>query len=106
MDAIYHITCRDKNLIALQTEILGAAALNITAILAVTGDAVKKGPEPAKSVFEGNSIRLLNIVSKMRQGKLMSGEELEQPVDMLVGVAYNPNAADINNETEKLLRKN
>lgn len=105
MDSIYHITCRDKNLIALQTEILGAAALNITAILAVTGDAVKKGPEPAKSVFEGNSIKLLNIVTKMRQGKLMSGEDLDQPVDMLVGVAYNPNAADINNETEKLLRK-
>jgi homocysteine S-methyltransferase len=41
----------------------------------------------------------------MRQGKLMSGEELDQPIDMLVGVAYNPNAADINNETEKLLRK-
>ena len=41
----------------------------------------------------------------MRQGKLVSGEDLEQPVDMLVGVAYNPNAADINNETEKLLRK-
>lgn len=105
MDTIYHITCRDKNLIALQTEILGAAALNIAAILAVTGDAVKKGPEPAKSVFEGNSLKLLEIVRCMRQGKLMSGEDLEQPVDMLVGVAYNPNAADINNETEKLLRK-
>lgn len=105
MDTIYHITCRDKNLIALQTEILGAAALNIAAILAVTGDAVRKGPEPAKSVFEGNSLKLLEIVKKMRQGKLMSGEDLEQPVDMLVGVAYNPNAANIDNETEKLLRK-
>jgi homocysteine S-methyltransferase len=105
MDTIYHITCRDKNLIALQTEILGAAALNIAAILAVTGDAVKKGPEPAKSVFEGNSVKLLELVSKMRKGKLMSGEDLEQPVDMLVGVAFNPNAADIKNETEKLLRK-
>jgi 5,10-methylenetetrahydrofolate reductase len=105
MDTIYHITCRDKNLIALQTEILGAAALNIAAILAVTGDAVKKGPEPAKSVFEGNSLKLLELVRCMRQGKLVSGEELEQPVDMLVGVAYNPNAPDINNETEKLLRK-
>lgn len=105
MDTIYHITCRDKNLIALQTEILGAAALNITAILAVTGDAVRKGPEPAKSVFEGNSLKLLEIVSKMRQGKLMSGEDLDQPVDMLVGVAYNPNAENINNETERLLRK-
>jgi homocysteine S-methyltransferase len=92
-------------LIALQTEILGAASMNIAAILAVTGDAVKKGKEPAKSVFEGNSVKLLEIVQKMRQGKLMSGEDLEQPVDMLVGVAYNPNAADINNETEKLLRK-
>jgi 5,10-methylenetetrahydrofolate reductase len=105
MDTIYHITCRDKNLIALQTEILGAAALNIAAILAVTGDAVKKGPEPAKSVFEGNSLKLLELVRCMRLGKLVSGEELEQPVDMLVGVAYNPNAPDINNETEKLLRK-
>ena len=105
MDTIYHITCRDKNMIALQTEILGAAALNITAILAVTGDAVKKGPEPAKSVFEGNSLKLIEMIQKMRQGKLMSGEDLDQPVDMLVGVAYNPNAENINNETEKLLRK-
>jgi homocysteine S-methyltransferase len=105
MDTIYHITCRDKNMIALQTEILGAAALNIAAILAVTGDAVRKGPEPAKSVFEGNSLRLLEMVTKMRAGKLMSGEDLEQPVDMLVGVAYNPNAENIDNETERLLRK-
>ena len=105
MDTIYHITCRDKNLIALQTEILGAAALNIAAILAVTGDAVRKGPEPAKSVFEGNSLKLLEVVRKMRTGKLMSGEELEQPLDMLVGVAYNPNAENIDNETERLLRK-
>ena len=105
MDTIYHITCRDKNLIALQSEILGAAALNITAILAVTGDSVKKGPEPAKSVFEGNSLKLIEIVSHMKKGKLMSGEDLEQPVDMLVGVAYNPNAPDIENETQRLLRK-
>ena len=48
MDTIYHITCRDKNLIALQTEILGAAALNIAAILAVTGDAVKRARSPPK----------------------------------------------------------
>ncbi len=105
MDTIYHITCRDKNLIALQSEILGAAALNIAAILAVTGDAVKKGPEPAKSVFEGNSLKLLEVVRKMRTGKLMSGEDLEQPLDMLIGVAYNPNAENIDNETERLLRK-
>jgi 5,10-methylenetetrahydrofolate reductase len=105
MDTIYHVTCRDKNMIALQTEVLGAAALNIAAILAVTGDAVKKGPEPAKSVFEGNSLRLLEMVRKMRTGKLMSGEDLEQPIDMLVGVAYNPNAENIDNETERLLRK-
>jgi methionine synthase / methylenetetrahydrofolate reductase(NADPH) len=105
MDTIYHITCRDKNLIALQTEILGAAALNIAAILAVTGDAVRKGPEPAKSVFEGNSLKLLEIVKSMRKGKLMSGEDLEQPLDMLIGVAYNPNAENINNETERLLKK-
>lgn len=105
MDSIYHITCRDKNLIALQTEILGAAALNITAVLAVTGDAVRKGPEPAKSVFEGNSLKLIEVVKHMNQGKLMSGEDLEDPTDILVGVAYNPNAADIERETERLLRK-
>jgi len=105
MDTIYHITCRDKNLIALQTEILGASALNIAAVLAVTGDAVRKGPEPAKSVFEGNSLKLLEIIKSMRAGKLMSGEDLEQPIDILAGVAYNPNAENINNETEKLLRK-
>ncbi len=105
MDSIYHITCRDKNLIALQTEILGAAALNITSVLAVTGDAVRKGPEPAKSVFEGNSLRLLEMIRKMREGKLMSGEDLSEPLDMLVGVAYNPNAENIENETERLLRK-
>jgi homocysteine S-methyltransferase len=105
MDTIYHITCRDKNMIALQTEVLGAAALNIAAILAVTGDAVRKGPEPAKSVFEGNSLRILEMIRNMRAGKLMGGEDLDEPIDMLVGVAYNPNAENIDNETERLLRK-
>lgn len=105
MDTIYHITCRDKNLIALQTEILGAAALNITAVLAVTGDAVRKGPEPAKGVYEGNSLKLIEIIKNMNSGKLMSGEELEEPTDLLIGVAYNANAKDINAETERLLRK-
>lgn len=105
MDSIYHITCRDKNLIALQTEILGAASMSITALLCVTGDAVRKGPEPAKSVFEGNSMKLIEIVRNMNQGKLMSGEELEEPTDLVIGVAYNANAKDINAETERLLRK-
>src|SRR3989344_2451317 len=104
MDTIYHITCRDKNLIALQTEILGAAALNITAVLAVTGDAVRKGPEPAKGVYEGNSMKLIEIIAQMNSGKLMSGEDLEEPTDLLVGVASNANAKDINAETERPLR--
>jgi 5,10-methylenetetrahydrofolate reductase len=99
------IWTRDKNLIALQTEILGAAALNITAVLAVTGDAVKRGPEPAKPVFEGNSLKLIELISQMNRGKLMSGEELEEPMNMLIGVAYNPNAENINRETERLLKK-
>lgn len=105
MDTIYHMTCRDKNLIALQTEILGAASLNITALLCVTGDAVRKGPEPAKGVYEGNAMKLIEIVRHMNEGKLMSGEDLEQPTDLLIGVAYNANAKDINAETERLLRK-
>lgn len=105
MDTIYHMTCRDKNLIALQTEILGCAAMNITSILAVTGDAVGKGPEPAKGVYEGNSLKLIEMISSMNNGKLMSGEELEQPTDLLIGVAYNANAKNIDRETERLQRK-
>lgn len=105
MDTIYHVTCRDKNLIALQTELLGCASLNVTAILAVTGDGIRKGPEPAKPVFEGNSLKLIEIMRQMNEGKLMSGEELDEPTDFLIGVAYNPNANDIEGETKKLLRK-
>ncbi len=105
MDTIYHMTCRDKNLIALQTEILGCAAMNITSILAVTGDAVGKGPEPAKGVYEGNSLKLIEMIDMMNKGKLMSGGELEQPTDILIGVAYNANAKNIDRETERLLKK-
>lgn len=105
MDTIYHVTCRDKNLIALQTELLGAAALNVTAILAVTGDGIRKGPEPAKGVFEGNSLKLIEIMKHMNDGKLMSGEEIDEPTDFLVGVAYNPNARDIDGETKRLVKK-
>ena len=84
---ILQISCRDKNRIAIQGDILGAAALGISNVLALTGDDVSSGDHPeAKRVFDLDSISLLTTIIKMREeSSLLSGRKLKEPPRMFAG---------------------
>ena len=89
---VFQVTCRDRNRIAVQGDILGAAALGIKNVLCLTGDDVSQGDHPqAKPVFDLDSVSLLHIVRGMvDQGRFASGRQIEHPPRMFVGATANP----------------
>lgn len=91
-DPILQMVTRDRNRIAIQSEILGAAALGINNILCLTGDHQKAGDHPqAKNVFDIDSIQMVAAVRAMRdEGKFMNGEELTVRPRLFIGAAENP----------------
>jgi 5,10-methylenetetrahydrofolate reductase len=92
LPAVYQITCRDRNRIAIQGDILGAAALGVQNILCLTGDDVSQGDHPqAKPVFDLDAVSLLHIARGMcDQGQYASGRKLETPPDLFIGATANP----------------
>ncbi len=91
-DPILQMVCRDRNRIALQSDVLGAAALGIHNILCLSGDHQKFGDHsPARNVFDIDSIQLIQTVKLMRdERKFLSGEELKGPPKLFIGAAANP----------------
>lgn len=91
-NAIYQISCRDRNRIAMQADLLGAATLGIQNILCLTGDGVQVGDHPeAKPVFDLDSISLLSTAKKMRdQAQFLSGRPISQPPRVFLGAVENP----------------
>ena len=89
---VQQISCRDKNRIAIQGDVLGAAAMGVANILCLTGDGVQCGDEPgAKPVFDLDSISLLETVRAMRdEGRFLSGRKLTTPPRVFLGAAANP----------------
>jgi methylenetetrahydrofolate reductase (NADPH) len=89
---VYQIACRDRNRIAIQGDILGAAALGVKNILCLTGDDVSQGDHPqAKPVFDLDAVSLLHIARGMcDQGQYASGRKLETPPDFFIGATANP----------------
>ncbi|MBB6464754.1 5,10-methylenetetrahydrofolate reductase [Aminobacter lissarensis] len=89
---IMQIACRDKNRIAIQGDVLGAAAMGVANILCLTGDGVQAGDQPgAKPVFDLDSMSLLETVRVMRDnGKFLSGRKLTTPPQLFLGAAVNP----------------
>ncbi|NER80236.1 MAG: methylenetetrahydrofolate reductase [Leptolyngbya sp. SIO1D8] len=92
IEPICQTTCRDRNSIALQADLLGAQMLGIHTILALTGDPVKAGDHPhARSVFELESVRLLRLINKLNQGFDLNDQPLtDQQTNLLVGAAVDP----------------
>ena len=91
-EPVLQISCRDRNRIAIQGDLLGAAAMGVKNVLCLTGDDVSAGDQPqAKRVFDFDSIRLLNTAKIMRdQGQFLSGRKLEVKPNLFLGAASNP----------------
>ena len=91
-DPVYQVACRDRNRIAIQGDLLGAAAMGVGNVLCITGDDVTAGDQPeAKRVFDFDSIQLLNTARTMRdEGVFLSGRKLTTPPRLFLGAAANP----------------
>jgi methionine synthase I (cobalamin-dependent)/5,10-methylenetetrahydrofolate reductase len=106
VEVVAHLSCRDRNLIGLQADLLGAAALGVKNILAVTGDPAQIGDYPeTTSVFDTDSVGLVHVLSRMNAGEDLAGNPIGEPPGFLVGAAFNPTADDLRDEVEKLRRK-
>ena len=91
-EPVFQISCRDRNRIAIQGDLLGAAAMGVKNVLCLTGDDVSAGDQPqAKRVFDFDSIRLLKTARIMRdQGIFLSGRKLDHSPNLFLGAASNP----------------
>jgi methionine synthase / methylenetetrahydrofolate reductase(NADPH) len=106
IEVVSHISCRDRNIIGLQADLLGAAALGVRNILAITGDPAQIGDYPeATSVFDTDSVGLVHVLSRMNQGEDLAGNPIGDPPGFLIGASFNPTAEDLDEEVEKLRRK-
>lgn len=106
MEALMHFACRDRNLLGIQSDLLGAAALGIQNVLAITGDPPKLGPYPhATAVFDVDSIGLVNIIRRLNSGQDLGGSHIGMPTRFAVGVGANPVALDMEREKERFRYK-
>jgi 5,10-methylenetetrahydrofolate reductase len=106
IDTIFHLTCRDRNLLGLQSELLGAWALGVHNILALTGDPPERGDHPQSAgVFQLDGIGLMRLASALNRGEDANGRPLHGGTDFLVGAAANPAAPDLAVEISKLRAK-
>jgi len=106
-EPIFQITCRDRNRLALQSDILSAAALGIENILILTGDHPTLGDHPeAKPVFDLDSVQLLQVTRKLEEGLDMKGNKLEgKPPQFCLGAVVNPGADPIEPQIIKMEKK-
>ena len=106
METIFHLTCRERNLIGLQSELLGAAGLGVRNILTLTGDRPTSGDHPyAKGVFETDSTGLIRLAAQLNAGQDDAGNALEASPSFFIGTAANPTASDWPAELDKLEQK-
>lgn len=92
IEAVFQMTCRDRNLIGLQADLMGAYALGLENVLALTGDPVKVGDHPkAKAVFNLESVRLLKLITKLNKGRDFNGKKLpDGKLKLFAGGAVDP----------------
>ena len=96
LEPIYQITCRDRNRLAIQSDLLGASALGVENVLALTGDHVASGEyKPAKPVFDLDSVQLLYTMSVLESGMDLSAKMLKGTPHFFSGAAVNPAASNV-----------
>ncbi len=104
---VLQISCRDRNRIAIQGDVLGAAAMGVGSILCLTGDGVGVGDQPgAKPVFDFDSVSLLRTIRTMRDdGTFLSGRRLSSPPRVFLGAAENPCVPPLEWRAQRLAKK-
>ncbi len=103
IETIAHYTCRDRNMLGMISDLLGASAAGLRNLLIVTGDPPRTGPYPdSTAVFDIDSIGLTNVVYRLNHGLDPGGNPLGQPTEYVIGVAANQAAADSQREQSRL----
>ena len=106
IEAIPHYTCKDKNLLALQADLLGAHALGIRNVLAVTGDPPNMGTYPdATAVFNVDAIGLCRLLNMLNHGYDLGNNAVGAVAEFCIGVGINPNAVNLDRERERFRLK-
>ncbi|HWG34149.1 MAG TPA: bifunctional homocysteine S-methyltransferase/methylenetetrahydrofolate reductase, partial [Gemmatimonadaceae bacterium] len=102
IETVTHYCCRDRNLLGMLSDLLGASAVGLRNVLLITGDPPKMGPYPsATAVFDIDSIGLTNLVSSLNRGLDPGGNAIGEPTQFVVGVGVNPAALDVANERRR-----
>jgi homocysteine S-methyltransferase len=106
IETVLHYTCRDRNLLGMQSDLIGAAGLGLRNLLCITGDPPKMGPYPnATGVFDIDSIGLVNMATRLNSGLDLGGTSIGQSTGFSIGVGANPAAPDIEREFSRFRYK-
>jgi homocysteine S-methyltransferase len=102
IEAILHYTCRDRNVLCIQSDLLGAAAVGIKNLICITGDPPKMGNYPdATAVFDVDAIGLVNIVHNLNRGLDLGGNPIGNGTGFVIGVGANPGLTDLDEEVRR-----
>ena len=102
VETILHYACRDRNLLSMQSDLLGAHSMGVRNVLLITGDPPNVGDYPdATAVFDVDSIGLTNVVSRLNRGLDIGGQAIGRPTAFHIGVAANPAALNLDEEVRR-----
>ena len=102
IEPLLQYSCRDRNLLGIQSDLLGAHAMGVRNVLGITGDVRKMGDYPdATAVFDVDSIGLTHVMSRLNHGLDVAGQSIGEPAALLVGVMVNPAARDLDRELRR-----
>ena len=103
---LLHMSCRDRNVLGLQSELLGMAALGMRHVLPLTGDPARAGDHPgAASVYDVNSVQLIAITKRMNEGFNHAGKSISAATRFVIGCTFNPNSKNLDAQVSRLERK-
>lgn len=106
LEPILQVVCRDKNRIAMQADIMGAALFGVENVALLTGDDVTAGDEPeARRVFDLDSIQMVKVASGLGEGHYLSGRAIKEPPVLFVGAVENPFAPPLDYRVQRALKK-
>jgi homocysteine S-methyltransferase len=106
VETVFHYTCRDRNMLGMQSDLLGAAAAGLRNVLVVTGDPPASGAYPdSTAVFDIDSIGLTNLVNRLNCGLDPGGNSIGEPTEFAIGVAFSQGVQDLDKELERFYWK-